>query len=250
MSDEYYNQLAPYYKFVYLDWEASIQRQANLLDNIIREFIGQKAHSVLDAGCGIGTQSIGLSCLGYEVTASDLSPGEVERARQEAKNHAVEIKFSVADMRQLWQAHQAQFDVVMACDNVIPHLLTDREILLTFQQFYKCTKDGGGCLISVRDYEKTQPGGKQLNPRHVHETADGRILLFDLWEFDGSFYDLTTYIVEDTGQTEAKTKVVRGGRYYCVTIPTLKKLMEQAGFKNILMLQDRFFQPVILGLKV
>jgi hypothetical protein len=121
--------------------------------------------------------------------------------------------------------------------------------LLAFQQFHRCTKAGGGCLISVRDYGKLQGEGIHLYPRHVHETRKGKTILFDLWKFDGLFYDLTTYIIEDKEKENARTTVIRGGRYYCVTIPTVEKLMTEAGFVKIQTLLDRFFQPVIVGIK-
>ena len=42
-----------------------------MLDEIIHETWGDKVSEVLDAACGIGTQSLGLAKLGYQVTASD-----------------------------------------------------------------------------------------------------------------------------------------------------------------------------------
>ena len=56
-----------------------------MLDSVIRERWGQSISSVLDVSCGIGTPSLGLAKRGYQVTASDLSPEEVERAEREAK---------------------------------------------------------------------------------------------------------------------------------------------------------------------
>ena len=80
MTETYYNGLAPYYKFIYPDWDKSVQRQAEALDSVIQEFVGENAKTVLDVACGIGTQSIGLAKLDYQVTSSDLSSAEIERA--------------------------------------------------------------------------------------------------------------------------------------------------------------------------
>ena len=98
---QFYAGLTPLYHLIHKDWNGSIVHQANKLDSVIREYWGD-ASSVLDVSCGIGTQSLGLSGLGYRVTASDLSIEEVERAKQEAAIRNLSVKFSVADMRFLW----------------------------------------------------------------------------------------------------------------------------------------------------
>ncbi|MCB0154213.1 MAG: methyltransferase domain-containing protein [Anaerolineae bacterium] len=245
----YYDHLTPYYSYIFQDWEASITRQAGILDSLIREFIGPTARTVLDAACGIGTQSLGLAQLGYTVTASDLSAGEIERARREAAARQLPIAFQVADMRTLSEAHQAQFEVIIACDNAVPHLLSEADILLAFQQFYHCLRPGGGCIISVRDYAQMERGGTRFYPRTVRPTDTGRLVLFDVWEFEGDFYEMTTYVIEDDSAAPPRTTAIRGGRYYCVTLAQLEALLGQAGFARVQVLPDRFFQPVLVGVK-
>lgn len=250
MIDDYYNQLAPYYRFMHQDWNASVGRQAAILDGVIREFFGPSARCILDAACGVGTQSIGLAQLGYRVTASDISANEIALAQAEAARRGLQIAFGIADMRKLTPSCSQRFDVVIACDNAVPHLLSDAEILQAFEQFYRCTTPSGGCILSVRDYASIERGGKQLYPRLVHETGEGRVMLFDLWEFDGEdFYDFTTYIVEDKGEAAASAHVIRGGRYYCVMLATLEELLRQAGFQQVITIRDRFFQPLLIGVK-
>jgi len=251
MIENYYDSLAPFYKFIYRDWNASVRSQANALDTVIREFTGNESKTVLDVACGIGTQSIGLAKLGYRVTSSDLSSAEIEMARQEAYRYEVQIEFQVADMRQVWDIFQKQFDVVLACDNAIPHLMDDNEILQAFKQFYQCTWTRGCCIISVRDYAELEKNDREdlIYPRHVHQTNDGRIVLFDIWRFDGNYYEMTTYIVEDIGRTEAKTLVLHGGRCYCVGISTLEELFRKAGFHEVVTIRNRFFQPLIVAKK-
>lgn len=250
MIESFYDQLSPYYKYIFQDWNASVDRHAGILDGVIREYFGNDIHSILDAACGIGTQTIGLVQKGYQLTASDISASEIEKARLEAASRNLDIDFHLADMRTLDQTFHTKFDLVIACDNAVPHLLSDDEILQAFQQFYRVTSDSGGCIISVRDYETMEREGKKLYPRVVHEVPQGKILIFDCWEFDGDFYDITMYIVEDTGQAVAKTNVIRAGRYYCVSISKLEKLMKEAGFSSVITLKERYFQPLLIGLKV
>ncbi len=145
-----------------------------MLDSIIRETWGTDAHSVLDVSCGIGTQALGLAKLGYEVTASDLSQEEVERAKREAASRSLMITFSTADMRESFTHHKRQFDVVISCDNSIPHLLTDDDILTAFRQFYQSVRTGGGCIVSVRDYEKEDLSKQQVKRYGIRDEAGVR----------------------------------------------------------------------------
>src|SRR5512138_447826 len=147
MIESFYDQLSPFYKYIFQDWNASVERHATILDGVIREYFGVKVHSILDAACGIGTQTIGLAKKGYQITASDISEGAINRARQEATERNLSITFCVADMRRLQQTIQTKFDVVIACDNAVPHLLTDAEIGDAFREFYQVTSESGGCII-------------------------------------------------------------------------------------------------------
>ena len=245
---DFYNQLTPFYHLIYPDWEASIQQQAADLDGIVQEFWGGGVKTILDVACGIGTQALGLAGLGYRLIGSDLSEGAVGRAKKEAAARSLNIDFSVADMRQAYTHHQKQFDLVIACDNAVPHLLTDEEILEAFQQFYQCTRPGGGCLITVRDYDKEDRSGVQVKPYGIRVERETRYLVFQVWEFHDSIYDLAIYFVEDQGGTNCVTHVMRS-KYYAIGTDKLISLMQAAGFEQVLRLADRFYQPVIIGKK-
>ena len=246
---DYYDRLAPYYQYIFQDWNTSVARQANALASVIHEYFSASTHHILDAACGIGTQALGLARLGFKITASDISAVALAHAQTEAAQSGLAITFSIADMRSLRQSHAQTFDLVLACDNAIPHLLCDEEILQAFEQFYQCTSPDGGCLLSVRDYGAMECSGKKLVPRHAHQTPEGNLLVFDLWEFEGEFYNFTTYLVEDVGGVTANTHVVRGGRYYCVTLAKLEALLRQAGFAHVITLRERYYQPLLLGMK-
>ena len=244
--DAFYDELAPFYHLIYPDWEASIERQAQVLDEIIRQEINGAAQRVLDVSCGIGTQSLGLATLGYEVTASDLSAGAVERGQREAAGRNLPIRFSVADMRQAFRHHRQSFDVVLSCDNAVPHLLSDADIRAAFGQFYQCTRPGGLCLISVRDYAVMEREGIQVKLYGVRNEGDIRYVLLQTWEFHGEIYDLAMYFVEDRGGAECRTRAFRS-RYYAVAIDHLVDLLHESGFEAVRRIDERFFQPVIVA---
>jgi SAM-dependent methyltransferase len=244
--EAFYDQLAPLYHLIFPDWDASIRRQAEALEGILRDHWGEQRLTILDAACGIGTQAIALAGLGHTVTASDLSPSAVARARREAERRGLKIAFSVDDMRALPGSYRAQFDLVVACDNAVPHLLSDAEILQAFEQFFACTRPGGGCLITVRDYDREERAGVQMKPYGVRDVAGTRHVIVQVWEFHGSIYDLAMYFVADDGSPVCPAQVFRT-RYYAVGTGTLMALLEAAGFRDVHRLDGRFYQPVLLG---
>lgn len=95
----FYDELTSLYHVIYQDWDKGIQKQARNLDALIQKHFGKNNFSILDVSCGIGTQSLGLAKLGYQVTASDISSNATDYAREEAEKRKLSIAFSVADMR-------------------------------------------------------------------------------------------------------------------------------------------------------
>lgn len=246
-TNQFYADLTPLYHLIYPNWEKSMQWQARMLDSIIQETWGNVS-KVLDVSCGIGTQTIGLAQLGYDVTASDLSPEEIKRAKQEATTRNLSIAFSVADMRTAYDHHGAEFDVVLSADNSIPHLLSDKDILTAFRQFYACTRSGGGCIVTVRDYDKEDFTRQQIKPYGIREEDGVRWLLWQVWDPHPPLYDVTMYFVEDRGESDCTTHVART-TYYTVGVPRLIELMSEAGFVDVKLLDERFFQPLIKGIR-
>jgi SAM-dependent methyltransferase len=244
--ETFYDELAPFYHLLFPDWEASVQRQAAALDAILRERWGDGRLSILDVACGIGTQALGLAALGHRLTASDVSAQAVARARREAKSRSLDIPFSVADMRQAHAHHRQEFDVVLACDNAVPHLLTDEDLLAAFEQFFACTRPGGGCLLTVRDYDKEDRTSPQVRPYGARAEGGVRHLALQVWEFRGAIYDLAMYLIEDRGGPSCVTRVMRS-QYYAVGTDKLLALMRRAGFVQAERLDGRFYQPVLLG---
>ena len=118
------DNMASQYDKLFMDWNATTQEQAVLLNRIFNNYgFNTNAH-ILDCACGIGTQAIGLASLGYPVTASDISDGELVEAKARAKSQGVSIRFEHADFCALADTFSEQFDIVIAMDNALPHMLT------------------------------------------------------------------------------------------------------------------------------
>jgi SAM-dependent methyltransferase len=239
-----YDEISQLYHLVFEDWDTDIEWEAARLREVIRSVWGDDVRSVLDVTCGIGTQSIGLAQQGFAVTASDVSVNSVERGKLEAKLRNVNIKFTVCNILNAAEHHGSGFDLVISCDNSIPHLLGDDEILSALRQIFECLRSGGGGLVTLRNYDDSEERKDGLIPYGVR-TCDGkRYAVFQTRKFDGNHYDLSMYFVEETDPP-----IVHVGRskQYAVSPERVMDLMRDAGFSDVQRFDDVFHQPVLVG---
>lgn len=202
---------------------------------------------MLDGSCGIGTQSIALAQHGFQVTASDLSTGAIARAQTETSHRHLDIPFSICDMRHLFAHHGSGFDVVISCDNSIPHLLTDADLVTAFKEMWACLRPGGGCLVTVRDYDQELRGTNLVKPYGARVENGVRYVSLQVWDFEGEHYDLTMFFIEENLASGAVTTRVMRTRSYAIGTGKLLELMRAAGFEDVERLDAVFYQPVLVG---
>ena len=128
ITQTFYDNLATQYDKLFFDWKQTTKEQATILNKILKDNGFDYSSKVLDCACGIGTQAIGLACLGYSVTASDISSGEIAEAKARAKNNNVKIRFENADFCALSKTFTELFDIIIAMDNALPHMLSSEDL--------------------------------------------------------------------------------------------------------------------------
>jgi SAM-dependent methyltransferase len=242
----FYDALAPWYHLVYQDWEASIAWQGQALASLLASELGSMRHDVLDAAVGIGTQALGLATLGFQVTGSDISPGAVQRAGEEAARRGIRLPCFIADVRAL-PVCSTTFDAVIACDNALPHLLSEDEIHQALQECLRCLRPNGRCVISMRDYQVPPSPGTVETRDYGDRTWAGRACrLSQIWRWHGAFYDVAFELVtkDDAKEIVARTPPTT---YFAIGTDRVAMLMEQAGFARVRRIDGCLFQPVIVG---
>jgi len=241
----FYDDLAPLYHLVYENWEASVARQGAQLAALIAERWGEGARVVLDGAAGIGTQALGLLGRGFQVIASDLSPGAVQRARREATARGFRLPAVVADLRAL-AARAECADVVLIADNSLPHLETEADIRMALAECLRCTRPGGGCLITMRDYGPPPPAGTvEARPYGERSWKGRRYDLRQVWTWRGPRYDVSLEIAPLDDATERATVVTTS--YLAISVAHVVTFMRQAGFDDVERIDGRFFQPIVAG---
>ncbi|MDP8944070.1 MAG: class I SAM-dependent methyltransferase [Actinomycetota bacterium] len=131
-----YEAFAPYYD----EFTAGYAHEAFLasVEELARAH-GLAGRRVLDVGCGTGKSSAPLLARGYEVSACDISPAMVERARERLRGAAERI--FVADMRAL--PPRGDCDLVTCLDDAVNYLLTEEDLDAALRSFAGVLRPGG-----------------------------------------------------------------------------------------------------------
>ena len=248
----FYDDLADDYHLVYADWEQSVSRQAEALDRVVASRSSPGAKRILDVSCGIGTQSIGLAALGHEVVGTDISPKAVGRARQEAERAGVHVRFAVCDLRSLEAVVRDKFDVVISCDNSLPHLTSEEDLRVGLGSMVGRLVEGGLLLVTTRDYDQILADRPTVTSPSVSGTPGERRLVFQIWNWqpDGRTYRFE-HVMGREGERGWEFKV-RTAVYRAVRRHELTALFEEQGLASVewrMPEETGFFQPLVTGLK-
>ena len=245
----FYDNLADQYDKLFLDWQTAIREQADILDRLFNSYGFDTTANLLDCACGIGTQAIGLAALGYNVTASDISDGELSEARKRAKKNGVQIRFEHADFCALSDTFSEQFDIVMAMDNALPHMLTAGTLEAAVKSMTGRTGMNGIFVASIRDYDSLLQQKPAYSPPYVHKTEKGQRVSFQTWDWTGDNYQFIQYIIDDED-------TLRINRFECeyraVRREELTALLMNCGCRNVewkFPEETGFYQPVVIARK-
>lgn len=247
---DFYDQLAIDYHLIYADWPNAVRRQGAVLDRLIRTMLGNEPARVLDCSCGIGTQAIGLAMRGHQVHATDLSERSVDRARAEApafSPFAGTLTFGIADFRDLETVGGA-YDVVIACDNSLPHLVEDADLKSAAASMRARLVDGGLLIASTRDYDEALGARPSSTEPAVFDGPEGRRVVMQVWDWapDGRTYTVNLFILREA--EGAWSMVQHATTYRALKRRELGGLLADAGFTQIRWhtpAETGYFQPIV-----
>ena len=249
ITQTFYDNMASQYDKLFFDWKATTQEQAVILNNIFHSYGFDKTASVLDCACGIGTQAIGLASIGYHVTASDISEGELAEARERATQNGAEIRFAHADFCALSETFSDQFDIVIAMDNALPHMLTREALESAARSIMNQIRPGGIFVASIRDYDSLLGGKPPYSPPYIHKTEKGQRVSFQTWVWNGDNYQLTQYIIDDEDNLGISKFVCE---YRAVCREELTNLLLSGGCREVIWKfpkETGFYQPIVVARK-
>ena len=245
----FYDDMASHYDKLFANWQTTTHEQAVILDRIFRSNGFDSSARVLDCACGIGTQAIGLAAAGYCVTASDFSSAELKEAKLRAAQNQVDIDFAQADFRLLEEVFTEQFDIVIAMDNALPHMLTEADLERAVGSIVGRVRADGLFVASIRDYDAMLLNKPPYSPPYIHQTEKGQRVSFQTWHWENDIYRLVQYIIEDE-------ETLQIGRFECVYRATrrdeMTELLRKKGCKAVTWLfpeETDFYQPIVVARK-
>ena len=245
--DDFYEELASFYHLIFEDWDKSIIQQGEALSKLLPP--PNIVNPILDCACGIGTQSIALAKQGYQVEAADLSPAEIDRAKQEATQRGLAIDFRVDDMRLLTTFPSSRYGAIIAMDNAIPHLDSNEEILQSLTAMRKRLKKGGMILFSMRDYEKIMKEQLKITEPLFFMDGQYKRIVHQVWDWvDERRYILHLYITQENQNGWQSHHFT--GRYRAITLNEIAALIKKSGFQEVKILnqkESKYYQPIIIG---
>ena len=245
----FYDNLATQYDKLFLDWQETTKEQAIILDKLFKDNGFDKSAKILDCACGIGTQAIGLAAIGYDVTASDISTEELREAKVRAYENEVSIRFEHADFCALQEVFSEEFDIVIAMDNALPHMLTKDALESAVKSIVKQVKPGGIFVASIRDYDELLKSKPPYSPPYIHKTENGQRVSFQTWEWNDENYKLIQYIIDD--QQEAHVSKFEC-EYRATSREELTELLLAHGCSEVSWKfpeETGFYQPIVVARK-
>jgi SAM-dependent methyltransferase len=137
-------------------------------------------NTVLDFGCGTGTNAIELARRGFHVRATDIVPQAIQIARDKARIAAVPVDFRVADT--LRDDPDGPYDILF--DRGVYHCLRTED-LKAFQEFLKRATRGGSWWLSLagNSKEDTEPGPPVVSEQEIRDELEPLFDILELREF-------------------------------------------------------------------
>ena len=171
-AQSFYDGLGQDYDLM-VSWEERLSREDAFFRRVFDE---NKVRDVLDAACGTGMHAVAFARAGRECTGADLSPVMVEKARQNARDAGVTVRFEVAGFGELTRRIGGTFDAVTCLGNSLPHLLDDPSLRACLSDFAGLLKTGGCLVIQNRNYDRLLRERQRFMPLASRMDAEGETL--------------------------------------------------------------------------
>lgn len=224
---EVFKDYAYYYNAFYQDKD--YKAEALQVDGLLRKY-GTNIHRIINYGCGTGRHDLEFSRMGYQCTGIDMSSLMIDIARQNAKNEAIDINFSVADIRTY--EPQEKYDAVISLFHVMSYQNSNQDIMDALRAARKALDPGGIFLFDAWYGPGVLSDKPVVRVKEIEDDQNkliriARPIMHDKENVVDVCYEV--FVIEKkTGNTKT-IKEVHNMRYFFR--PELELLCREAGFE-------------------
>lgn len=211
MGDVAYDTLAGVYDWLVpealLTPEGSVAAFAGVVDGL------PAGGRVLDCAAGTGQLAVGLARRGFEVVASDASPGMVERTARLAAERGAAVRAVTCPWENLDpDGLGGSFDAVFCVGNSLTHAggRTARRIAL--QRMASLLRGGGLLVLTSRNWEliRQRATGLEIADQMVERHGRQGLVVYNWtlregWD-DEHFLDVAVAVLEDGGKVATRAE--------------------------------------------
>jgi SAM-dependent methyltransferase len=230
----FYDALASDYHLFFSDLNRNMEQEGQWLASVLHS---QGVHTVLDASCGAGRQSVPLCERGFDVTAADPSAAMLRQAATTARAHGVDFPLLNAGFADLSAHFRGEFDAVIALGNGLCNLEHVEDIEGALRSMHLCCRPGGICLIGIKDFEAIKRAGERFHGHRMEDLDGIRTILFEVWDFEDPLLISTAYLVRDPQNGEQPTVRLAQTHEYMLYEAELRRLARVVGFKQMCRLE-------------
>jgi SAM-dependent methyltransferase len=192
------------------------------IDLLLERIAPAPGAAVLDLGCGPGRHSLELARRGCRVTGVDRTALYLEKARQQAQEEGLDVRFVEADMRHF--VRPGVYDLALNLYTTFGYFVAAEENIQVLRNVYDSLKPGGILVMEM--------SGKEVIARSFRER--------DWREHEGVIMLEERSVVEDWSQMENRWTIIDGADRYSYTLrhwtysaAELKGMLMEAGFDPV-----------------
>jgi SAM-dependent methyltransferase len=160
----------------------------------------------IELGCGTGINAVWLAQQGFEVTAVDISPRAIEKARERAAAAGVKIRFAVADVLDLKEVSEPY---AFFFDRGCYHVVREFDVQAYLRTLRQLTVPGSLGLVLTGNARETYEDGPPIVTEEelraelppVFEIIQLREFYFDRLEESDIRYPAWSCLVRRTGES-------------------------------------------------
>ncbi len=131
--------------------EERIEQTPDEVDDLLEFLDLPEGGELLDQGCGVGRHSLEFARRGYRATGVDLMDALLDRARESARDEALDIEWVAADMREF--EREAAFDAAINLFSSFGYFADPEDDRRAAKNVFTSLKPGGRFLIDTMGRE-------------------------------------------------------------------------------------------------